>query len=141
MFFRLMLWLMAKRIDTLVNSSDEFKQAMGNRVCVIQFKTANHSVARYFSFAAGKTKSSSGLHKNPALTFTFKSASIARNLILSMASDPSDKGKMVDAINLAKLRFEGDISLLAWFMDISDHFAPDSIRLPKLLGGKLISLK
>lgn len=141
MFFRLMLWLLAKRILSLTENSEAFRQATGSRACVIQFKTHNNAVARYFTFAGGKSNSCEGLHNSPSLTFSFKSAAIARNLILSMAKDPSDKGKMVDAINKAKLRFEGDISLLNWFMGISDHFAPQSITLPKPFPAKVIHLK
>lgn len=124
MFFRLMLWVLAKRITSLVENNPAFREALGNRVCVLQFTSANHRVARYYAFTAGKIRSESALHERPSLTFRFASTGVARNLIFSMARKPGDQSIMVDAINQAKLRLEGDMSLLTWFMGISGFFAP-----------------
>lgn len=132
MFFNLMLWLMAKRLSTLANSDDAFKQQIKGCVCVIQFRTADRRVARYFSFTAGSVKTRKIVHDNPSISFTFQSTAIARNLILSMARNPKDKAVMIEAINQGKLRLQGDISLLAWFMAVSEHLPPDRIDFSKV---------
>ena len=100
MFFRLMLWLLAKRIDSLSEQSLDFKNAIGRKKCVMQFKTADNRVKRYYAFAAGKTSSEGIVHKNPSITFSFKSAASARNLILKIAINPDDSSLFINAINL-----------------------------------------
>lgn len=124
MFFRLMLWLLARRIEVLTETNPAFVAAIRRRVCVLQFETTGGRVARYFSFRAGATGSRSGRHERPSLTFRFSSAAVARRLILAMAVSRGDSAIMIDAINQGKLRLLGDISLLPWFMQIAAFFPP-----------------
>lgn len=131
MFFRLMLILLAKRIDYLSSNNTEFRKTISTRRCVIQFKTHDGNIARYFVFAATNTSSSPGLHEKPSITFSFRSAKVARNLILSMAKDPGDKSAFLQAINQGKLKLQGDISLMMWFMVIADFFPPTLITNQK----------
>jgi ubiquinone biosynthesis protein UbiJ len=136
MFFRLMLLLLGQRINSLAENNPEFQEAIRRRVCVLQFETANQRVARHYVFTAGKTRSEGTTHQNPTLTFSFASGGVARNLILAMARRPRDKAIMVDAINQGKLRLQGDMSLLPWFMQIADYFAPDRAFTSALKKGK-----
>lgn len=130
MFFRFCLWLLAKRIDGLMQEDEGFQAAIKKKACVIQFKTTDNKVARYFDFAWGEVKTEEAVHANPTLTFSIPSATIARKLIMMMAKDPSDKSRMIEAIKYGDLRFSGDIALLTWFMVISEYFAPESITIP-----------
>lgn len=125
MFYRLMLWLLSKRIVALSENHEGFQAAIRRRRCVIQFKTHNNKVARYFSFAGGQVLSEAKLHDSPSITFSFRTAAVARKLILGMAKTPDDKSVFIEAINQGKLRLQGDISLMTWFMEISDFFAPE----------------
>ena len=124
MTFQFLLWLLGKRINWLAENDAEFKKAIKGRVCVMQFRTADNRARQYYKFAAGKTDTATGLHSKPSITFSFKSTGTAMGLILKMAKDPSDKGVFMEAIRQGKLRISGDMSLLAWFMTVSDHFAP-----------------
>ena len=131
MFFRLMLWALAKRLEWLSKNDKAFQEEIAQRVCVLQFQTPNQGVCRYFAFAGGKTESKPIPHKNPSIIFTFKSSGTARQLVMEMAKDPEDMSGFMDAMNMGKIRVKGDISLMIWFMTFSDFLAPD-IEPPKL---------
>ena len=130
MLFRFCLWLLAKRITSLMQDHEGFKRVAGKKTCVIQFKTLDNKVARYFFFNMGKVETAAALHKKPSLTIAIPSAAEARKLILMLAKHPNDKAKPIEAIKQGQLRFIGDISLLTWFMAISDYFAPEEITIP-----------
>lgn len=130
MFFRFCLWLLAKRIDTLMQDNEGFKKVAGKKSCVILFKTSDNKVARYFAFNMGKVKTEPSLHDIPTLTIAIPTAGEARKVILMMAKDPDDKSKSIEAIKQGQIRISGDISLLTWFMTISEYFAPEEITIP-----------
>ncbi len=132
MLFRFCLWLLAKRIDGLMLDNKSFIKIAGKKNCVIQFKTLDNKVLRYFAFNMGKVDNAEALHERPSLTIALPNASEARRFLFTMAKNPDDKSLAIDAIKQGQLRFSGDVSLLTWFMAISDYFAPQEITLPVL---------
>ena len=130
MLFRFCLWLLGKRLESLMQSNEAFIKIAGRKNCVIQFKTLDGRVARYFVFNMGKLENAEGLHDRPSLTIALPSPSAARRFLLTMAKSPDDKSLAIEAIKQGQLRFSGDMSLLTWFMSISDYFAPEEITLP-----------
>ncbi len=130
MLFRFCLWLLAKRIDSLMLENEGFQKVAGKKSCVIQFKTLDNKVSRYFAFNMGKFENAEGLHARPSLTIALPSPAAARKFLFTMAKNPDDKSLAIDAIKQGQLRFSGDVSLLTWFMAISDYFAPEEITVP-----------
>ena len=130
MLFRFCLWLLDKRIDALMDGNEGFRKIAGKKSCVIQFKTCDHKVSRYFVFNMGKVESAEALHDKPSLTIAIPTAAEARRFLMTMAKNPDDKSLAIEAIKQGQLRFSGDMSLLTWFMAISDYFAPESITIP-----------
>lgn len=124
MLFKMLLWLMGLRIAWLAKNDADFKKAIAKKRCVLQFQTEDHTVTRYYSFAGGKTHSENQKHKSPSLIFAFEDASVVPRLILSMARDPNDRGVFMAAMNKGKIRIQGDISLLTWFMSIAEMLGP-----------------
>jgi len=61
MLFRFLLWILAWRINSLSEKSEGFKKVIGDYNVVLQFKTEDLKVKRYYAFDAGKTSSSIGI--------------------------------------------------------------------------------
>ena len=125
MLMRMLLWMLAKRFTWLLNHNEDFKHAVAKKICVLQFQTQDKKIARYYEFKAGKINSESESHLKPSLTFNFQHADTIRELMFLMAKDPSDKAVFMAAMNQGKIRFEGDVSLLTWFMTIADFLGPN----------------
>ena len=87
-------------------------------------KTADGVAKRYYSFALGKTKSKGAEHAEPTMAIVFESATVAMGLIRTMAKNPKDPSVFMVAMQQGKLKMEGDMSLMMWFMQIAKHFGP-----------------
>lgn len=124
MLFRVLLWALGRRIEWLARNDVDFKKSIAKRRCVLQFQTEDRSIARYYSFSGGKTQSVNQLHERPSLIFVFESPRVVRQLMMDMAKAPDDRALFMNAMNRGQIRIQGDISLLTWFMTLSDHFAP-----------------
>lgn len=124
MIFRFLLWVLALRINYLSNRNDGFKQAIEGKECVLQFKTADLQVKRYYAFNHGKTTSRGAVHDNASMAIVFENAKVAMGLIKSMANNPNDPSVFMKAMQAGQLKIEGDMGLMMWFMQIAKYFGP-----------------
>lgn len=124
MLFRFLLWVLAWRINSLSQKSEGFKKVIGDYQVVLQFKTRDQKVQRYYAFDAGKTSSKNRLHENPTMSFVFNNAKEAMQLIKKMGENPEDKTIFIMAIRDGLLQIEGDMAYLTWFQAISKYFGP-----------------
>ena len=125
MIFRFLLWILAWRINSLAKNNEGFKKAMNNYNVVLQFKTKDLKVKRYYAFNAGKTYSRNEVHPDPTMTFVFNNAKEALQLIKTMGEHPEDKTIFIMAIRDGLLKIEGDMAYLTWFQVISKYFGPE----------------
>lgn len=132
MMFRFLLWLLAWRIDSLARKSVGFRRVISDYRVVLQFKTRDGKVQRYYAFDAGKTSSRSGLHENPTMAFVFNNPKEAMALIKRMGENPEDKAIFIMAIKEGLLSIEGDMAYLTWFQAMSKYFGPEEKRKPAL---------
>lgn len=132
MLFRFLLWLLAWRINSLAKNNDGFRRVIGDYRVVLQFKTRDGKVQRYYAFNAGKTHSRAGLHDNPTMTFVFNNPKEAMALIKRMGEDPEDKTIFIMAIKEGLLSIDGDMAYLTWFQAISKYFGPEEKKKPAL---------
>ena len=58
-------------------SSATFRDFLRQRNCVVQLRTADNEVARYYEFDNGKVRSSAGIHRTPDMTMRFKDVETA----------------------------------------------------------------
>ena len=125
MIFKFLLWILAWRIDSLAKKSEGFKKAMGDYKVVLQFKTKDKKVQRYYAFDNGQTSSKAKVHENPTMSFVFNNPKEALQLIKTMGERPEDKTVFIYAIRDGLLKIEGDMAYLTWFQVISQYFGPE----------------
>lgn len=128
MLFRFLLWILSWRINSLSKNSDGFKKVIGDYQVVLQFKTADHKVKRYYKFDAGKTSSKGEIHHAPTMAFVFKNASVAMDLIKKMGEAPTDKTIFLMGIKEGNITIEGDMAYMTWFQAISNYFGPENAK-------------
>lgn len=126
MMFRLMLWLLAFRIQQLSKKSDGFIKSIAGYNVALQFKTADGKVQRFYTFNQGETRSDSGLHPEPTMALVFRTPREAVQLIRRMGAAPKDKTVFIYAIRDGELAIEGDMAYLTFFQSISRYFGPQS---------------
>ena len=126
MLFRFLLWVLAFRIDSLAKKNEGFKNVIKDyEHVVLQFKTADKKVQRYYSFQSGKTSSKGTVHTNPTIAFVFKNAKSAMQLIKKMGENPDDKTIFIYGIRDGDIKIEGDMAYMTWFQAISKYFGPE----------------
>ena len=125
MLFRFLLWILAWRIRSLAKNNAGFRRVIGDYRVVLQFKTRDGKVQRYYGFDAGKTTSAAGLHPDPTMAFVFNNPKEAMELIRRMGENPEDKTIFIMAIKEGLLSIEGDMAYLTWFQAISKYFGPE----------------
>jgi trimethylamine-N-oxide reductase (cytochrome c) len=76
-----------------------------------QLRTKDGAVGRWFTFKSGKISSGSGLHDNPDVVLTFKTAEIATGLLLP----PINQLEQINAIKTFVLELEGSDEHTSWF--------------------------
>lgn len=125
MLFRFLLWVLAWRINSLSKNNIEFKKIIdAYKHVVLQFRTEDNNVKRYYAFDSGVTSSKRAVHSDPTMTFVFKNAKQAMQLIRKMGEHPEDKTIFIYAIKEGSIRVEGDMAYMTWFQAISKYFGP-----------------
>ncbi|MDX1696138.1 MAG: hypothetical protein R3208_20395 [Ketobacteraceae bacterium] len=124
MIFRLLLWVLGWRINTLAKKHPGFQRAIGDYRVVLQFRTRDGRAQRYYVFDAGDTCSRPGVHEDPTIAFVFNNPKQAMSLIKRMGEHPEDKTIFIMAIKEGLLSIEGDMAYLTWFQAISRYFGP-----------------
>jgi len=122
--FQLLLWVLAFRINSLAKKHAGFQKAIAGYDVVLQFKTMDNKISRYYQFQQGKTRSMSALHPKPTIAIVFKNAKEALNIIKQMGKDPTDKTIFIYGIRDGVIKIEGDMAYLTWFQVISKYFGP-----------------
>jgi trimethylamine-N-oxide reductase (cytochrome c) len=76
-----------------------------------QMRTKDGRIGRWYRFENGKVTSGAGLHDNPDVTLTFKTAEIAARLLMP----PINQLEQINAIKDFNLTMDGDDDLSSWF--------------------------
>lgn len=125
MLFRLLLWILAWRINRLAKNNIEFKNIIDRYPSVVlQFRTENNGVKRYYAFNRGVTHSKPQLYDQATMGFVFKNSKQAMQLIKKMGDNPEDKTVFIYAIRDGILKVEGDMAYMTWFQTIAKYFGP-----------------
>lgn len=125
MLFRLLLWILAWRINSLSKNNQEFKSIIDRyQHVVLQFRTEDNRVKRYYAFDSGATHSKAQVHQAPTMSFVFQSPKQAMTLIKKMGEQPQDKTIFIYGIRDGLIRIEGDMAYMTWFQAIAKFFGP-----------------
>ena len=102
----------ALRMATAV--APQVKRAASKRNAVVQFRTKDGTIGRYFAFLDGKVRTGAGLHAAPDATLVFKDASTGVTLLVPWA----DHFDFIEAIKTFRLDFEGPDETTRWFTEV-----------------------
>ena len=112
MKFKLILFILGRRLVKGAGKKPEFKQKISGKNCTVQIKTADNSRGRYYTFNNGSVTSTKGIAANPTVALVFKDAATGASVLAS--KDPNAK---MEAIKSGSLKFEGDGATALWFAD------------------------
>lgn len=110
-------------------SSATFRDFLRQRNCVVQLRTADNEVARYYEFDNGKVRSSAGIHRTPDMTMRFKDVETA----LALTTPPIDYGEMIHAGKNFRIVVEGDEDVIAWFAQLASKLTSDGWEMGEKL--------
>ena len=124
MLFKLMVWLISQRVNSLIKKDAKFRYAIREKKVILQFALQNGKPVRYLEFVRGRFTSRSGWHDRSqmagshghlgerVLILSFKSAMTGLNLLMK---SPKDSSVMLDAIRNKDLILDGDFTVFMWF--------------------------
>src|SRR5690606_28782242 len=105
--------------------SATFRDFLRARNCVVQLRTADNEVARYYEFRNGKVTSGAGLHAAPDMTMRFKDVETA----LTLTKPPIDYAEMIHAGKNFRVILEGDEEVIAWFAQLAAKLTSDGWKM------------
>jgi hypothetical protein len=91
----------------------QFKAKMSERNWVMQFRTADSSVGRYYHFHDGKILSGRGTHKKPDFTFIWRDAGTGCRIMLHVSSRV-----IMKSLKNEDLKLKGKAEGIAWFVQL-----------------------
>ncbi|MCL1834048.1 MAG: hypothetical protein FWG49_06045 [Leptospirales bacterium] len=114
MKFKLVLFILGRRLVKASKKNPEFKKKASEKNCIVQIKTADNSTGRYYTFNNGAVESTKGVSSNPTVALVFKDAKAGAEILTS--SDPAKKGA---ALQDGSLKLEGDGGVALWFTGVA----------------------
>lgn len=89
-----------------------FRKRLKEKNFCAQIKVQDNSAGRYYTFSKGKVISRAGIHPNPDICLSFRTAALAVQVLLP----PRDQLVMINAMKTFQLALDGPDELTVWFM-------------------------
>jgi trimethylamine-N-oxide reductase (cytochrome c) len=124
MLFRIILLGIAVLLRYTALRYPAFRKRLAERNFTAQIKTWDDSVGRHFTFEDGKVTSARGIHPDPDICLSFKTAKLAASLLLP----PINWLDQINAIKDFNLRMDGPEDLTNWFAQ--------TLMIPQSIGWK-----
>ena len=121
MKFWFMLLVLGWRMSWLSRHNEGFQKKLEGKDFILQFRTADGGIARYYHVIGGCVNAYPGLYHQPSMALAFKDSAYAFDTIMAAGKDPAIFMKGIQAQNI---KTSGDISLMMWFMGISKYLPP-----------------
>ncbi|UCG67905.1 MAG: molybdopterin-dependent oxidoreductase [Deltaproteobacteria bacterium] len=109
----LILWVVALLIRVSAMLHPAFKERLKEKSFTAQIKTSDRALSRSYTFEDGKVISRPGIHPNPDVTITYRSADLAVKLAVLWR----DQLEQINAMKNFQLGLEGPDELTMWFME------------------------
>ena len=109
----LILWVVALLIRVSAMLHPAFKERLREKNFTAQIKTNDRALARSYTFEDGKVISRPGIHPNPDVTITYRSAGLVVKLVVPWR----DQLEQINAMKNFQLGLEGPDELTMWFME------------------------
>lgn len=125
MKLKALLWFIARRMEAEARTNPEFIAKLHGQRFVIQFATENHRTTRFIEVRNNTIHSRMGSHRHADLTMTFANDDVGFRALTA-----GNQLVFMKGVQEQKIRVEGDMMLMMWFVSISKFLRP---RLPLLL--------
>ncbi|MCL1865177.1 MAG: hypothetical protein FWF73_05135 [Spirochaetes bacterium] len=116
MKFKLILFVLGRKLVKKAKKDAEFKKKISEKNCTVQIKTADNSKGRYYTFNNGEVISTKGISANPTVSLVWKDAATGASILTT-----KDNAKRMEALKDGSLKLEGDGATALWFTDIAKH--------------------
>lgn len=80
-FLKTILFGIGPMLKFRAKQSESFRNELKKNNCVLQIKTKDNKIGRYFCFMGGRVKSSSGVHPAPDVAMVFKNVDVALDIL------------------------------------------------------------
>lgn len=121
MKFWFLLLVLGWRMRWLAKNDDAFRGKLENKNTILQFRTENGKVARYFIIQNERVKPCAGLHPKPDMCMTFKNAEYAYNTIMNVKTD---KMAFMKGMGTKDIVVTGEAQEMMWFMSLIRFLPP-----------------
>ncbi|MTI50553.1 MAG: hypothetical protein FH757_02875 [Alcanivorax sp.] len=121
MKFRLILMVLGWRLAWLAGRDEGFRKQLAHRDVVMQWRTFNGGVARWYHFQPDRVTSRRGLHATPSVTLNFKDADYA---FRTLKASGKNQMAFMEGMQAGDIKVEGDPGHLMWFMTLMKFILP-----------------
>lgn len=120
MKFRLILLVLSWRLAWLARRHSGFRKQLEHRDVVMQWRTFDGKVARWYHFRPERVTSRVGLHPTPSVTLNFKDAGYA---FRTLKASGKNQMAFMEGMQAGDIKVEGDPGHLMWFMTLMKFIA------------------
>ncbi len=121
---------MASRMKAESRTNQCFRGRIQGKELIVQIKTREGRVARYFEFRSGHIHSVVGLHESPTLVLNFLNTQYAYDIL---KNSRHDSARLIRHLNKKHLIADGDVAVMTWFIDIAQHISLSFLPWKKTL--------
>ncbi|MBN1615554.1 MAG: SCP2 sterol-binding domain-containing protein [Deltaproteobacteria bacterium] len=114
MKFKILLYILGKKLMKKAKTRADFKKKISEKNCTIQIKTADNKIGRYYTFSNGAVTSTGGIAPNPTAAMVWIDAATAFKVLAS-----GDDTKGMQAFQDGSLKLEGDPETAFWFTEVA----------------------
>lgn len=121
MKFWFLLLVLGWRMRWLAKNNDAFKEKLENKDVVLQFRTENGRIARYYQIKNNRIAPFGGIHPRPQMGMSFRDAEYAYKTIMSASKD---KMAFMKGMGSKDIVVTGDAQEMMWFMSLIKFLPP-----------------
>lgn len=105
--------------------SASFRRFLEQRDAVVQIRTADGAIARWYAFNAGRITTGTGVHEAPQMIMQFKDVDTA----VTLMTPPINYAEMIHAGKNFRVILMGDDEVIAWFAQLAAKLDSDGWKM------------
>ncbi len=109
------LWGVAQTLRVMARVFPALRAKMAEKDAVVQIRTKDLTVGRWYEFRGGRLKSRSGMREDADVTLLFKDAETG----LKLLTPPMRHLDFINAIKMFKIDIVGDDEVTRWFTEVT----------------------
>ncbi|WP_028241061.1 helicase [Stutzerimonas azotifigens] len=120
MKFRLLLWMLGRRMAQASRRNPEFRQQLEGRDLTFQLHTLDGKVARHFVVKDQTVSSSRGPAKSPAFAVGFRDSDYA----FATLTAKNKQLAFMQGVQNKDIQIQGNPALVIWFQGLTRYLVP-----------------